>query len=70
VNKHVREAIEYAEKHGWTIRLPKGHSYGALLAPDGRTRKSVWSTPRNPDNHARDIERLVDRVAEEMGDAS
>lgn len=37
--KHIREAIRYAEEHGW----------------------SVMSTPRNPEAHARDIRRDVDR---------
>ena len=56
-NKHIREAIKYAEEHGWTFVKagPRAHVYGVLYCPrhdrDGH-RFNVHSTPRNPETHA------------------
>jgi len=65
-NKHIREAIRYAERKGWTVTKagPRAHIWGTLWCPR-RTREScrirVMSTPRNPESHARDIRRYIDR---------
>ena len=65
-NKHIREAIEYAEQRGWTFQKAgaRAHSFGALFCRL-RTRDGcivqVFSTPRNPENHAKWIRRQVDR---------
>lgn len=58
-NKHIREALEYAEEHGWRIVISKGHAYRRIYCGCGHRdcKKSVWSTPRNSENHARDIRR-------------
>lgn len=64
-NKHIREAIEYAQERGWTFLKagPRAHIYGTLLCPersrDGH-RQPVYCTPRNPQNHAKDIRRAID----------
>ncbi|MDA1049533.1 MAG: hypothetical protein O3C40_03515 [Planctomycetota bacterium] len=63
-NKHIREAIEYAEQHGWTFvkASARAHIYGTLYCPlrtrDGH-RQPVYSTPRSPENHARRIREAV-----------
>ncbi|MBI1346984.1 hypothetical protein GC163_11920 [bacterium] len=62
-NKHIRDAIEYAQEKGWTLR-PGHHAFCILYCPAGMRggcQKSVWSTPRNPEAHARDIRREVDK---------
>ena len=62
-NKHIRASIEYALSRGWTQRPGGGHAFCILKCPAGvreGCRKSVWSTPRNPEAHARDIVRYVD----------
>ncbi|MBC8876853.1 MAG: hypothetical protein H8E44_46085 [Planctomycetes bacterium] len=65
-NKHIRQAIEYAEQNGWTFVKagPRSHLFGRLYCPrrdpDGHI-FGVQSTPRVPENHARDIRRAVDR---------
>lgn len=64
-NKHVEEAVAYAEKKGWRCKVSKkGHCWGTLSCPlqdrDG-CRMSVNSTPRNPETHAKQIRRRVDR---------
>ncbi len=67
-NKEVEAALAYAESYGWRVELRKGHAWGRLYCPynDERCRcgefciTSVWSTPRNPKAHARQIRRVVD----------
>lgn len=65
-NKHIREAIRYAESKGWTVTKadPRAHIWGMLWCMQ-RTQEGcrirVMSTPRNPEGHARDIRRDVDR---------
>jgi len=66
--KEVDEALEYAESHGWTIQKASGHAWGRLYCPynDAECRcgefciVSVWSTPKVPGNHARQLKRVVD----------
>jgi hypothetical protein len=65
-NKHIRAAIRYAEQNGWTVTKdgPRAHIWGTLYCRhSGRDgcRISVMSTPLNPEAHARDIRRDIDR---------
>ena len=65
-NKHIAAAIEVAERRGWRVEKagPRAHSWGRLLCPES-TREGcyvpVFSTPRNPQRHAQDIIRSLDR---------
>ncbi len=66
-NKHIREAIEYAEAHGWRLHEGKrrAHIFGTLwcpLATREGCRFRVYSTPRHPEDHARDIRPLSTSV--------
>lgn len=62
-NKHIERAVKYAESLGWRVEISNGHAWGFLLCPE-RTRAGclvgVWSTPRNPENHAHQLTRDVD----------
>jgi hypothetical protein len=62
-NKHIERAVCYAESLGWRVEISNGHAWGHLLCPNS-TREGcivgVWSTPKNPENHARRITRDVD----------
>lgn len=64
-NKNIEKAIKYAESKGWRHQQTGGsaHAWGRLLCPlasrEGHT-MSIWSTPKNPDNHAKQIKRNVD----------
>jgi hypothetical protein len=62
-NKHIQDAVKYAERRGWRVEMSAGHAWGRLFCPrhdrDG-CQFSVWSTPRNPENHAKQIRRRVD----------
>lgn len=62
-NKHIEKAIRYAESLGWRVEICGGHAWGRLYCPEGSRQGcivGVWSTPRNPENHARHIWREVD----------
>lgn len=61
-SKEVEAAVVYAEQLGWTFR-PQGH-WGRLYCPhadrDG-CQVGVNGTPRNPEVHAQQILRAVNR---------
>ncbi len=63
-NKHIREAVDYALAHGWTLRKagPRAHIWGRLYCRQGDRsgcQISVFSTPQSPENHARWIRRQI-----------
>ncbi|HXQ50415.1 MAG TPA: hypothetical protein VN802_04915 [Stellaceae bacterium] len=65
----IEEAVRHAEALGWAWRKGGGHAWGIIRCPwnDRACRNgtfcqaSIWSTPRNPTNHARHLERVVDK---------
>ncbi len=67
--KEIREAIDYAQKHDWTIEKSNSHAHiwGKMLCKynDSSCRcgkhciTSISSTPPNPSNHARKLKRIV-----------
>ena len=69
-NPHIEKALVYAESKGWRVQAggPRGHAWGKMFCPhnDPECRcgefciTSIWSTPRNPENHARQIRRVID----------
>jgi hypothetical protein len=69
--KEVEEALRYAEDAGWRISVGGSHAWGKIYCPynysDCRCGEfciaSVWSTPKNPGNHARQIKRVVDNCS-------
>lgn len=59
--KEVERALRYCEGSGWEVETTaSGHSWGAARCGMG-CRVSVWSTPKNQDNHARVIRRAADK---------
>ena len=63
-DKEIEDAVAYAEQSGWRVVAVKGHAWGRLycaLADREGCMISVWSTPRNAGNHARDIIRALGR---------
>lgn len=68
-NKEIESALEHAREKGLTVvKSPRGHCWGVIRCPFGRggCQKSVWSTPRNPEQHARDIRRFVDKCPHQV----
>jgi len=66
-NRYIRGALQYAEEQGWTIRKsgPRAHAWGVIFCSFGHRAcwMAIYSTPTNPEKHARDIRRTVDRCA-------
>ena len=69
-HSEIRDAVRYAELKGWTVILRKrGHAWGQMFCPFNDKncrcgqfcRISIWSTPRNAANHARQIRKAVDK---------
>lgn len=67
-DKHIEAAVAYAELNGWTVKLSNGHAWARLLCAfhdrEG-CQISVWSTPKNCQNHAKAIMRGVERCPHE-----
>lgn len=70
-NKEIREALEYALANGWRVEKAEGksaHRWGSIYCPYNDTScrlgrdciTSIWSTPKNPQNHAKRLRRVVD----------
>jgi hypothetical protein len=63
----IEDALKYAEENGWRVDVGGGHCWGKIYCPynDKECRggifciSSVWSTPRNPGNHAKQIRKVV-----------
>lgn len=70
--KEVEEALQYAEAHGWRVEPNGGHPWGKIYCPqnskDCRCGEfcitSIWSTPKNAGNHAKQIRRVIDNCTE------
>jgi len=66
--KEIEEAIRHAEESGWNIKVGGSHAWGKMYCPYNDTEcrcgeyciASIWSTPKNPGNHARQLKRVVD----------
>lgn len=62
--KEIEKAIDYAESKGWRYKETgnSAHAWGRLLCiledRDGCS-MSIWSPPRDADNHAKQIKRKV-----------
>jgi len=71
-DKHIREAIKYAQQRGWAFRkaASRAHIFGKLYCPRQRRdgcRMNVYSTPRKPEEHARQIIRRVNACPHTQG---
>ena len=62
--KEIEKAIQYAESKGWRYKKTSGsaHAWGRLLCPlqnrEGCS-MSIWSTPKIPETHAKQILKRV-----------
>jgi hypothetical protein len=69
--KEIEQALRHAELHGWRVEVGGSHAWGRIYCPynsaDCRCGEfcitSIWSTPKNPCNHARAVKRVVDNCA-------
>ena len=62
-NKHIRAAIEFALDNDWQVVSAgkSAHAFCRLRCMQGHTehQMSVWSTPKNPELHAKQIMRKI-----------
>ncbi len=62
-NKEIRAALAIAETAGWTVKKsgPRAHAWGTIRCRCGHQKcwMAIYSTPRNPQNHAKQIQRKV-----------
>lgn len=62
--KELEAVVEYAEQQGWDVLPGKRHAKFKLRCKhhdrDG-CKVSVWSTPADVDDHARNVRRAIDR---------
>jgi hypothetical protein len=70
-HKDVEDALRYAESHGWTVDVGGGHCWGGMKCPENAGCRgghfclsSIWSTPKNPGNFAKQVRRAVDNCTE------
>lgn len=74
--KEVETVLHYAELHGWRIEVGGGHAWGKLYCPHKNKAcrcgefciTSIWGTPKNPMNHAKQLQRVVDNCASDSLD--
>jgi hypothetical protein len=63
-NKEIEAVVAYAETKGWSWIKVSGHAWGKLYCAhhdrDG-CKVFVWSTPRSPQNHAKNLKRAIDQ---------
>nr|WP_256452096.1 hypothetical protein [Luteibacter aegosomatissinici] len=67
----IEAAIRHAEAHGWRVVQGASHAWGRMFCPynerDCRCGRhcisSIWSTPANPADHARNLRHVVDGCA-------
>ena len=75
-NKEIESAIAYAESMGWEVIARTGHAWGSLRCPSNNPdcrsglfcQMSVWSTPKNPGGHARQLIQKVDGCTKQEGE--
>ncbi|WP_083860271.1 hypothetical protein [Cupriavidus sp. BIS7] len=73
--KEVEAALRYAESEFWRCEQGGAHAWGKLYCPYNSSTcrcgefciVCIWSTPRNPSNHARHLRRVVDHCSIHQG---
>ena len=67
-DKDIEAALSEAELLGWRVEKsgPRAHCWGILLCPfkdRNGCRFSIWGTPKNPTNFAKQVRKLVRNCA-------
>ena len=65
-NKEIEAVVDEAERLGWRVIKSAGHAWGKLFCPFAGREGCilvVWSTPKNPENFAKKLMRLVAKCA-------
>jgi hypothetical protein len=64
----IEEALRFAEARGWRVEEGGSHAWGQMYCPYNSREcrcgmhciSSIWSTPKNPGNHAKRLMRAVE----------
>ena len=67
-HKDIEGVLNHAEANGWQVVLGGSHAWGKMYCPynDDECRcglhciTSIWSTPKNPGNFAKQLRQVVD----------
>lgn len=62
-HKEIEKVVAYAESLGWRVTHAHGNAWCYLYcrrADRSGCKVGVWSTPKNPESHARHVRRQVD----------
>ena len=70
--KEIEEVLQYAEQNGWVVEVhnkSKSHAWGVMKCKNNDTNcwtgiycsTSIWSTPKNSENHAKQLKRIIDK---------
>jgi hypothetical protein len=58
--KEIADALRQAEAAGLSVReIHRGHRWGEVKCNPCQATRDVWSTPRNPGTHAKQIDRFT-----------
>ena len=72
--KDVEAALVELEEAGWTVTpTSSGHRWGVARCGEASRsgcQVSIWSTPRSPGNHARQLRRTLERCPHEREEDS
>jgi hypothetical protein len=69
-NKDIEKALQHSEKNGWdVIKITgSGHAWGLMRCPTNAKcrnghfcQQSIWSTPKNPQTHAKRLQDIIDK---------
>ena len=69
-HKEIEKVVAYAESLGWRVMRAHGNAWCYLYcqqADRSGCKVGVWSTPKNPENHARQVRRQVDSCPHRPG---
>lgn len=67
--KEIRAALDDADDAGLNVvATTAGHRWGYVACPTCGQRLSIWSTPRNAEDHAKDIRRFTAKHLHDEGE--
>ena len=67
--KEIEAALRFAESEKWRVDVGGSHAWGKMFCPFNQETcrcgefciTSIWSTPRDAENHARVLKRVVEK---------
>ncbi|MFB6391633.1 hypothetical protein [Polymorphospora lycopeni] len=58
--KEIADALRRADGAGLLVKqIHRGHRWGEVICTYCQARRSVWTTPRDPGTHAKQIDRFA-----------